>query len=349
MNQRFTRQQFLRWMAAAAAAPFLAGCARAVEDIAADPTRSAPPSPTPAPADPTAVFTATAPAPGGQATPAATAPSALPTSGQTYLSVARGADAEAITRAALKALGGMERFVKQGAEVVLKPNICVDYHTAEYAATTNPDVVAAVTRLCLEAGAKRVRVMDTPFGGTAERAYKISGIAEAVQAAGGEMVVMSPVKFVKTAIPQGKDLKSWSVYRDALDADVLINIPIAKHHSLARLSLGTKNLFGLASSPPQLHANLGQRAADLLSLFHPTLTIIDAVRILTAHGPTGGSLDDVKQTGTVIASHDPVSADAYAATLFGLKGEDIAYIQAAAALGMGTLDLQSIKLEEINV
>ena len=209
-------------------------------------------------------------------------------------------------------------------------------------------MLAALVRMCLEAGAKRVRVMDSPFGGTAERAYKITGIAAAVQAAGGEMVVMSPVKFVKTAIPNGKDIKNWSIYKDALDADVLINVPIAKHHSLARLTLGTKNLFGLASNPPQLHSNLGQRAADLLSVIRPSLTIIDAVRILTAHGPSGGSLDDVKQTQTIIASHDPVSADAYAASLFGLKGEDIAYIQAAAAMGIGTLDLSNIKIEEIN-
>ena len=333
-------------MAAAAAAPFLAGCAQAVEQSAAAPAQTQPPAARPSAANPTAVSTATA-----QAAPVAQATSTIqpPAAGQSYLAVARGQDAEAITRAALKAIGGMERFVKQGAEVILKPNICVDYHTAEFAATTNPAVVAAVVRLCLEAGAKRVRVMDMPFGGTAERAYKISGIAEAVQGAGGEMVVMSPVKFVKTAIPLGKDLKNWTVYRDALEADVLINIPIAKHHSLARLTLGTKNLFGLAASPPQLHSNLGQRAADLLSLFRPSLTIIDAVRILTAHGPSGGNLEDVKQTNTVIASHDPVSADAYAATLFGLKGEDIAYIQAAAAMGSGTLDLGSIKLEEINV
>ena len=272
-----------------------------------------------------------------------------PGAGQTYLAAIHGQDPEAITRAALKALGGIERFVKKGHEVILKPNICVDYHPPEYAATTNPLVVAALVKLCLEAGAKRVRVMDAPFGGTAETAYKISGIAEAVSAAGGVMEVMSPVKFAKVAIPLGKSIQSWEVYRDALEADVLINIPIAKHHSLARLSLGTKNLFGLAANPPQLHSNLGQRAADLLSLFRPTLTVVDAVRILVDHGPTGGSLDDVKQTNLVIASHDPVSADAFAATLFGLKGADVPYIKASGALGLGVLDLSTIKIEESNV
>ncbi len=126
------------------------------------------------------------------------------------------------------------------------------------------------------------------------------------------------------------------------------NVPIAKHHSLARLSLGCKNLLGLVGDPNQIHRNLGQRVADLTSLIRPTLTVVDAVRILTAHGPTGGSLNDVKQLNTVIASHDPVAADAYAATLFELTGADIEYVQKAAEMGLGTLDLKSIKVEETN-
>ncbi len=276
-------------------------------------------------------------------------PAAAPSSDQAYLAVVRGADPAEITRRALAALGGIERFVKSGHEVIIKPNICVDYHPPEYAATTNPTVVATLVSLCLGAGAKRVRVMDLPFGGTPDAAYAVSGIDEAVKAAGGEMEVMSRVKFVKTAIPAGRDITEWEIYQDALKADVLINVPIAKHHSLARLTLGSKNLLGLVSKPSGIHRNLGQRVADLASLIRPTLTVVDAVRILTAHGPTGGSLNDVKETNTVIASHDLVAADAYGATLFGLTGADIAYIKAGAEMGLGTLDLQRIKVEEISV
>lgn len=272
-----------------------------------------------------------------------------PTGDQAYLSVARGADPAAITKAALAALGGIERFVRSGDEVIVKPNICVDYHPPEYAATTNPTVVATLVTLCLGAGARRVRVMDTPLGGTPESAYAVSGIGEAVRAAGGEMEVMSPVKFVETAIPKGRDITEWEVYQDVLDADVLIDVPIAKHHSLARLSLGCKNLMGVITKPNRMHRNLGQRVADLVSLVRPTLTVVDAVRILTAHGPTGGSLNDVQQTNTVIASHDIVAADAYAATLFGLTGADIGYVQAAAEMGLGTMELEDVKVEEISV
>jgi len=272
-----------------------------------------------------------------------------PSGRQTYLAVARGGDPAAITKAAIAALGGIERFVRPGNEVIIKPNICVAYHPPEYAATTNPTVVATLVALCRGAGARRVRVMDIPFGGTPESAYAISGIEEAVNVAGGEMEVMSPVKFVKTPIPEGRDITEWEVYRDVLEADLVINVPIAKHHSLARLTLGGKNLLGVITRRSSMHRNLGQRIADLVSVVRPTLTVVDAVRILVEHGPTGGSLNDVKKMDTVIASHDIVAADAYAATLFGLTGADIGYVQAAAEMGLGTLDLGSVRIEEINV
>jgi len=272
-----------------------------------------------------------------------------PVGDNAYLAVARGADPGAITRTALAAIGGIERFVKSGADVIIKPNICVDYRTYEYGATTNPEVVAILVELCLGAGAKRVRVMDKPFGGSPDSAYARSGIGQAVEAAGGTMEVMNGAKFRTEDIPAGQDLAKVKVYQDILSADVLIDVPIAKHHSLARLSLAGKNLFGVISRPSQMHANLGQRTADLVSLVRPTLTVVDAVRTLMAHGPTGGNLDDVRLSNTIIASHDIVAADAYAATLFDLTGDQISYVRAAAEMGLGTLDLESVKVEEISV
>jgi uncharacterized protein (DUF362 family) len=244
----------------------------------------------------------------------------------------------------------MERFVKPGQDVIIKPNICVDYHPPEYAATSNPVVVATLVALCLGAGAKRVRVMDSPFAGiSATSAYSASGIEEAVKAAGGEMEVMSPIKFAKFDIPAGKSITSAEIYRDVLETDVLIDVPIAKQHSLARLTLGGKNLLGVVSDPNQFHSNLGQRIADLVSVVRPTLTVVDAFRILVDHGPTGGSLNDVKQANTIIASHDIIAADAFGATLFGLTGAEVPFIKKGAEMGLGTLDLTSVKVEEINV
>jgi uncharacterized protein (DUF362 family) len=266
-----------------------------------------------------------------------------------YLAVARGDNIDAMVDAVLKALGGIERFVKPGNDVIIKPNICSASYGFEYASTTNPGVVAALTGKCLEAGAKRVRVMDQPFSGTAESAYKRSGIADAVTAAGGEMEIMSSANYIELPIPDGIDIKKWSVYRDIINTDVLINVPIAKHHGSARLTLGMKNLLGVIKSPNMFHINLAQRIADLNSLIRPQLIVIDAVRILVNHGPTGGDLNDVKLTNTVIAGQDVVATDSYAATLFGLKGVDIPAVRAGADMGLGRIDLNDIKIEEINV
>ena len=264
------------------------------------------------------------------------------------MAVARGGDAAAITAAAIEALGGMKQYVKRGADVIVKPNICVGYHGPEYAATTNPDVVGALVGLCLAAGAGRVRVMDSPFGSQADEAYEVSGIRAAVEKAGGTMEYMAPAKFRDYTIPEGRDLKQWPIYSDILSCDVLIDVPIAKDHGATRLSLGGKNLLGVILEPGQIHSNIGQRTADLMSACRPTLTVVDAVRILTANGPTGGDLNDVEKLDTVIASPDIVAADAFAATLFDLSGADIPYVQAAYDMGLGEMDLDKLDLRRVS-
>jgi len=272
---------------------------------------------------------------------------AQPTQGMPDLSVARGGEPEELVRRAILALGGMERFVSKGNNVVIKPNLCAGYNSYEYAATTNPWVMGALVRMCLEAGADKVQVMDFPFGGSAQNVYKRSGVQEEVEAAGGEMVVMTPIKYVKTPIPDGVSIKEWVFYEDILNADVLINVPIAKHHGLARLTLGMKNLMGVVLDREGLHRDLGQRIADITSVVRPTLTVVDAVRILTNNGPTGGSLDDVQKLDTIIASPDIVAADSYATSLFNRKPEDIAYIKAAAGMGLGVSDLSTLSIAEV--
>jgi uncharacterized protein (DUF362 family) len=276
-------------------------------------------------------------------------PSPSPTMAYPDLVVARNGDPEDMVRKAVEALGGMNRFVKSGDQVIVKPNICVAYHGYKYAATTNPWVVGAIVKLALEAGAKRVRVLDFPFGGTAERAYAVSGIKDEVNKAGGKMVVMSNVKYVDTSIPKGISINSTRIYDDVLKADVLINVPVAKHHELARLTLGMKNLMGVIYNRSMMHANLGQRLADLNSRVKSSLVIVDAVRMLMNHGPTGGNLADVKKADTIVASPDVVAADSYAATLFGLSPNDLSYINKAAKMGLGEKNLERLKIEEINV
>jgi uncharacterized protein (DUF362 family) len=288
----------------------------------------------------------------GQARPATIPPVVPPdsTSGtMTDIAVTQGGEPEQLVRQAIATLGGMEKFVPKGANVIVKPNICVAYHSYEYAATTNPWVVGTLVKMAYEAGAAKVRVMDYPFGGTAQEAYAISGIKEQVEAAGGEMVVMLPYKFVTTNNPKAVLLKNPAVFEDILKADVLINAPIAKQHGSSRLTLGMKNLMGVVLDRGSMHINLGQTIADLNALVKPQLTVVDAIRILTANGPTGGDLGDVKKLDTVIASQDVVAADSYAASLFGMKPEDLDFIVAGTSLGLGRSDLQNLNIQVIPV
>lgn len=350
-----SRRTFLKITAAAAAAAALAGCTTGENSNPGTVTAKVEP-PTMIPPSATAALTPVETSPGEPTQAGApstetetSTPEATSTPTPAYLAVVHGPDPAAITRAAIEALGGIASFVSPGYDVIVKPNICTDYHPPEYASTTNPTVVATLVSLCLEAGAKRVRVMDFPFGGTAESAYEISGIKAAVEAVGGEMHIMSYPKYIEADIPLGKSMNKVRVYPDFLDTDLLINVPIAKHHNASGLTLGCKNLMGTVLDRNKMHADLHQRIADVTSLVRPDLTVIDAVRILTNHGPTGGDLGDVKQMDTIIASRDIVAADAYAATLFGRTAADIGYIMASEALGLGTTNLASIDLRETSL
>lgn len=346
-----SRREFLR-LSVLYTIGALAGCA-------------SPPTPSPTP---TLAPTSTAVPPTGTATsvarattivPASVTPTVIPTmtatpvppiAGQPYLVVARGANPAAITRAAIEALGGMSKFVKPGNDVILKPNICNAQNSFEYASTTNPEVLAELVRLCLDAGAKRVRVMDQPFSGTAEAAYRRSGIKEAVEKAGGQMEIMMSAKYVETPLPNGRSLKSSRVYQDILNADVVINVPIAKHHGSAQVTLAMKGLMGVILNRNEIHTALDQRIADLSTVIKPTLNVIDAVRVLMSHGPTGGSLDYVMLGNTVIASTDPVAADGYATQLFfKKKPQEIGYIKFGAEMGLGRYDFDKMYIKEVTV
>ncbi|MCX7839024.1 MAG: DUF362 domain-containing protein [Anaerolineae bacterium] len=347
-----TRREFLRrsilYTIALAGGHALVSCSQpAPTATPVPPTATALPptlAPTATQVTPTATRVVATAAPTMTATPIA------PSAGEPYLAVARGANPGAITRAAIDALGGIKKFVKPGNEVIIKPNICNAQNGPEYASTTNPDVVAELVKMCLEAGAKRVRVMDYPFSGTAAAAYAKSGIRDAVEKVGGQMEVMASSKFVPFDLPNGRSLKSTRVYQDILTADVVINVPIAKHHGSAQLTLALKGLMGVIQNRGELHLALDQRIADLNTALKPTLNVIDGVRVLMNHGPTGGNLNDVKLANTIIASHDPVAADGYAAQiLFDKKPQDIRHIRISAEMGLGTYDFGKVRVKEVTV
>jgi len=251
------------------------------------------------------------------------------------LVVARGSDPARRVRAAVGALGGMERFVKRGETVLVKPNMAWD-RTAEQGANTDPRVVAEVVRLCRAAGARRVIVTDNAVH-DGERVAARSGIRAAVAAAGGELVLPGASGFEWTTLG-GSVLASWDVLSVLFQADRLVNVPVAKHHSLSRLTCGLKNHMGLiGGSRGRLHQEIHPSLVDLAAAFRPTLTVVDATRVMMRNGPTGGRLEDVAAVDAVAAGTDPVACDAWAARQIGLDPAEVGHVVQAEGRGLGSL------------
>jgi uncharacterized protein (DUF362 family) len=260
------------------------------------------------------------------------------------ITVAQNGEPQALARQALENLGGMGRFIGKQDVVVLKPNIAWD-RTPEQAANTNPDLVAEVVRQCWQAGAKRVIVTDVSCN-EPQRCFHRSGIEAAARAAGAEVILPDPERFREIDMG-GVVLKSWPVFTPFLEADKIINLPIAKHHILTGATLGMKNWYGiLGGQRNQLHQQIHQSLADLASFMLPTLTLLDCYRVLVRNGPTGGNLEDVDLKKTIVAGTDPVAIDAYVAKAYwNLDPEQLPYLAMAEARGLGTTDYASLKVK----
>ncbi|HEY5974194.1 MAG TPA: DUF362 domain-containing protein [Geobacteraceae bacterium] len=265
---------------------------------------------------------------------------------QPVVAVAEGRDYARITRDAINGVGGMKRFVRPGNVVVVKPNMGWD-RSPEQAANTHPQVVRAVVEEALQAGARKVKVFDRTCNDE-RRCYVNSGITAILQGMKNvELKQIENERFRKVSLAGGT-LKEWELYDEALTADVFINVPVAKHHGLTKVTLGLKNVMGvMGGNRGSIHKNIDGALADVNAVVKSHLTVIDATRILTAHGPQGGNLADVKALHKVIASADIVAADAYATTLFGLKPADIAVIVAAHRRGLGEMNLDRIRVVKV--
>jgi uncharacterized protein (DUF362 family) len=255
-----------------------------------------------------------------------------------------------LTHRAIDGLGGMQRFVKRGDVVWIKANLAWD-RTPDQAGNTNPQVVAALVKMCQDAGAKTVKIGDNPVHAAA-KAYPASGIPAAVKPLDGQMVYLDKLRFKKTDI-HGERLKTVLVYPDILDCDLVINVPIVKDHRMTDVTLCMKNYMGVIDNRQPLHQDLATCLADLTRFMKPRLCVLDAVRLLKDHGPTGGKLEDVVVKTTVAAGVDIVALDAFGLELMGREPSETkkatAIIKYAQEVGLGKIDYRSLALKELAV
>jgi len=252
---------------------------------------------------------------------------------------------EELTRRVFEAAGGITQFISKGDVVVVKPNISWA-RRPDLAATTNPEVLEAVIGLCQEAGARRVRIADNTINDP-RRCFALSGAGMVAKKTGAELIYprSSLMREMKLG---GNRLDVWPVFVPLVEADKLINLPVAKHHGLSSLTLGMKNWIGaIGGRRSALHQDIHQIIVDLAQFFSPTLTLIDATRIMIRNGPSGGRLSDVATRNTLVLGNDQVAADAKASTLFGLSPEQVGHILLGQKRGLGTYDLQQLDQRQV--
>jgi len=261
----------------------------------------------------------------------------------------RGADPGRMLDAALKASGGISRWVRPNMTVAIKPNIGWDV-APERAANTNPELIGRLVRQCKDAGAAKVYVFDHTCNNWT-RSYRNSGIEAAVEQAGG---IMAPAHrkgyYQSITIDNGSRLNQAVVHELLLESDVRINVPILKHHGSADLSIAMKNLMGVVWDRGYWHrSGLHRCIADFASSKLIDLNIVDAYRMLTRNGPRGVSEADVQTPKMLLMSTDMVAADAAATKIFGQQPQTVDYIRLAHAAGLGQMDLSRLNIQRINL
>lgn len=254
-------------------------------------------------------------------------------------------DPAELVRRAIAALGGIKQFISRGDIVAVKPNIGWD-RMPVHAANTNPLVVAEIVKLAFEAGAKEVVVTDASCN-EPNRCFQRSGIWRATHALGATVILPSAHRFREMRL-RGDVLDAWPIYTPLVNADKVINVPVAKHHNLAKYTGAMKNWYGvLGGRRNRLHQNIDVSIADLATFMRPTLTVLDATRVLMRNGPQGGNIDDARDMNQVIASVDQVACDAYGATLIGEKPENIRYLMLGRERQIGNPNWQSLAVKEV--
>ncbi|MCL2501594.1 MAG: DUF362 domain-containing protein [Bacteroidales bacterium] len=255
---------------------------------------------------------------------------------------------------AIASLGGMAKYVKRGQKVVVKPNIGWD-KTPEEAANTNPELVAAIVRDCLKAGASEVTVFDNTCDEW-QACYKNSGIEAAVRAAGAKMAFAHEERYYKeVSLPKAVRMKKTKIHEAILDCDVWFNVPILKNHGGAKMTIAMKNYMGIVWDRRFMHANdLQQCIADAAS-YHkcPALHIVDAYRIMTQNGPKGKSIEDVQMGNALFISPDMVAVDTAAVHFFNqfksMTINDASHIIRGEAMQLGTTKLENLNIERIRI
>jgi uncharacterized protein (DUF362 family) len=258
------------------------------------------------------------------------------------MAIVRGNSRSGTLDLALKSIGGMEAFIKKGDRVLLKVNAAFA-SPALLSATTHPDIVHEITRLCFKAGAATVTVTDNPINDPAS-CFRLTGIEQAARSSGATVLFPHEESFKPITLPQARLIRNWPILYEPLSRiDKIIGTAPVKDHHRSGASMIMKNWYGLLGGRRNIfHQDIHTIIKELAMMIKPTLVVLDGITTMMRNGPTGGSLADLKETRTMIVGTDQVAADAFGATLLGKKLDELAFIKKAHAMGLGTADYRSL-------
>jgi len=267
----------------------------------------------------------------------------VPSQAGRTISIVEGQERSKTLNKAIELLGGMERFIRPGDIVVIKPNAAFA-SPPMLGATTHPDLITEVVKLCYGSKAKKVIVADNPINDPVS-CFAISGIGKAAESAGAEVILPKDYLFKNTSLAGGQLIKDWPLFSGPFEkANKLIGIAPLKNHHRSGASMTMKNWYGLLGGQRSIfHQNINNIIAELAMLVKPTLVILDGTEVMMSNGPTGGSISDLKRANTLIAGCDMVAVDSYGCGLLDMKISDLPYLAKAAAAGAGTTDFQLLK------
>ena len=259
------------------------------------------------------------------------------------MGIATGRDRPAMLRAALAAVGGIGRFIRAGDRVMVKVNAAFATPAA-LGATTNPQLLSELVRLCRAAGAASVVVTDNPINAP-ESCFELTGIGRAARASGAELYVPGAGSFRSATLKGASLIRDWPVLDGPFEGVTkLIGVCPVKSHHRAGASMTMKNWYGLLGGRRnQFHQDIDGIIVELSMMVRPTFVVLDGTDSMMANGPTGGSLADLRETNTLVVSTDPVAADALGATLLGRTFRELPYLVRAGELGLGTTDFESLR------
>ncbi len=265
----------------------------------------------------------------------------MPQLGQ-RMSIVRGSSRSATLELGLKSIGGMQAFIQKGDRVLLKVNAAFASPPI-LSATTHPDTIATLIRLCFNAGAGAVIVTDNPINDPAS-CFRLTGIEQAALSAGARVLFPKKEFFKPFSLAQAQLIRNWPILYEPLSSvDKIIGTAPVKDHHRSGASMIMKNWYGLLGGRRNIfHQDIHTIIKELAMMVKPTLVVLDGTTTMMHNGPTGGSLSDLKQTHTMIVGTDQVAADAFGATLLEKTIDDLAFIKKAEAMRLGTADFKSL-------